>query len=116
MSAAQTPMTPGVEAAIERLTAAMRLMIETQQTQTAMLSRLIELATPADEESPLEEAMGEIAGALRDQTAVLERIDQTMAAIGPDVEAGVLRGLAGALGVDADAVQSEQQAAGEGDG
>jgi hypothetical protein len=37
---------------------------------------------------------------LRDQTAVLERIDATMASIAPEVEAGVMRGLAGALGVD----------------
>ncbi len=100
MSSVQPAMTPSVETAIERLTSAMRLMIETQNTQGKILMEILRLAQPSTEESPLEAAMAEIAGALRDQTAVLERIDETMASIAPDVEAGVLRGLAGALGVE----------------
>ncbi|HQT84971.1 MAG: hypothetical protein B7Z58_17350 [Acidiphilium sp. 37-64-53] len=100
MSSAQTAMTPSVETAIERLTSAMRLMIETQNTQGKILMEILRLAQPSTEETPLEAAMAEIAGALRDQTVVLERIDETMASIAPDVEAGVLRGLAGALGVE----------------
>jgi len=100
MSDAPTAMTPSVEIAIERLTSAMRLMIETQGTQGKILMEILRLAQPGEEESPLEVAMAEIAGALRDQTAVLERIDATMASIAPEVEAGVMRGLAGALGVD----------------
>lgn len=100
MSDAPTALTPSVEIAIERLTSAMRLMIETQGTQGKILMEILRLAQPSEEESPLEAAMAEIAGALRDQTAVLERIDATMASIAPEVEAGVMRGLAGALGVD----------------
>lgn len=100
MSDAPTAMTPSVEIAIERLTSAMRLMIETQGTQGKILMEILRLAQPSEEESPLEAAMAEIAGALRDQTAVLERIDATMASIAPEVETGVMRGLAGALGVD----------------
>jgi hypothetical protein len=100
MSDAPTALTPSVEIAIERLTSAMRLMIETQGTQGKILMEILRLAQPSEEESPLEVAMAEIAGALRDQTAVLERIDATMASIAPEVEAGVMRGLAGALGVD----------------
>lgn len=100
MSSAPTAMKPSVEIAIERLTSAMRLMIETQNTQGKILMEILRLAQPGTEESPLEAAMAEIAGALRDQTVVLERIDQTMASIAPEVEAGVLRGLAGALCVD----------------
>jgi hypothetical protein len=109
MISAQSAMTPSVETAIERLTSAMRLMIETQNTQGKILMEILRLAQPSTEESPLEAAMAEIAGALRDQTAVLERIDETMASIAPDVEAGVLRGLAGALGVEeaGDAVPGE---------
>jgi hypothetical protein len=75
----------------------LRLMIETQNTHSEMLARLIELATPSEDESPLEEAMAEIASALRDQTATLERIGATLDGLGEEVEAGVIRGLASAL-------------------
>lgn len=75
----------------------LRLMIETQNTHSEMLARLIELATPTEEESPLEAAMAAIAVALRDQTASLERIGATLDGLGGEVEAGVMRGLATAL-------------------
>jgi len=75
-------------------------MIETQRTQTEMLAKLIEAATPSDEPHPLEEAMAAVAAALRDQTTVLERVETEIGGLGAEVEAGVLRGLAGALGVD----------------
>jgi len=75
-------------------------MIETQRTQTEMLAKLIEAATPSDEPHPLEEAMAAVAGALRDQTTVLERVETEIGGLGAEVEAGVIRGLAGALGVD----------------
>jgi hypothetical protein len=78
----------------------LRLMIETQSTHSEMLGRLIELATPSAEKSPLEEAMAGIAGALRDQTAALERIGATLDGLGEEVEAGVMRGLATALETD----------------
>jgi len=78
----------------------LRLMIETQNTHSEMLGRLIELATPSEEKSPLEEAMAGIAGALRDQTAALERIGATLDGLGEEVEAGVMRGLATALETD----------------
>jgi len=77
-------------------------MIETQRTQTEMLAKLIEAATPSDEPHPLEEAMAAVAAALRDQTTVLERVETEMSGLGAEVEAGVVRGLAGALGVDAE--------------
>ncbi len=75
-------------------------MIETQRTQTEMLAKLIEAAAPSDEPHPLEEAMAAVAGALRDQTTVLERVEAEIGGLGREVEAGVMRGLAGALGVD----------------
>ncbi|MCF3948179.1 hypothetical protein [Acidiphilium iwatense] len=86
-----------IEARLDALTQALRLMIETQNTHGEMLAKLIELATPAEEASPLEESLAEIAAALRDQTAALERIGATMEGIGAEVEAGVMRGLATAL-------------------
>jgi len=76
-------------------------MIETQRTQTAMLTKLIEAATPSDEPHPLEEAMAAIVATLRDQTVVLERVEADLGGLGADIEAGVMRGLAGALGVEA---------------
>lgn len=97
MAGAETVITPSVERRIDQLTQALRLMIETQGTHGEMLARLIELATPSDEESPLEVSMAEIAGALRDQTVVLERIGATMEGLGTEVESGVMRGLATAF-------------------
>ncbi|HUN97940.1 MAG TPA: hypothetical protein VMU69_17115 [Bradyrhizobium sp.] len=88
-----TPKDDRLDAIIQVL----RLMIETQNTHSEMLARLIELATPSEEESPLEAAMAEIAVALRDQTATLERIGATLDGLGGEVEAGVMRGLASAL-------------------
>ncbi|MGH7119631.1 MAG: hypothetical protein ACREFP_11695 [Acetobacteraceae bacterium] len=77
-------------------------MIETQRTQTEMLAKLIEAATPSDGPHPLEEAMTGVTAALRDQTVVLERVETEIGGLGAEVEAGVMRGLAGALGVDAE--------------
>ncbi|UNC16595.1 hypothetical protein FE249_20745 (plasmid) [Acidiphilium multivorum] len=85
---------------------AMRLMIETQNTHSQMLARLMELATPS-EESPLEEALAGIAGALRDQTTALLQIGTTLDGLGAEVEAGVMRGLATALEPGDDGSQSE---------
>lgn len=110
MPADENAMAPGIERRLDELVSTFRLMIETQKIHGKMLTHLIELATPDDTESPLEAAMAEIAGALRDQTAVLERIDQTMGGIGGDVEAGVLRGLAGALGVEPAGTEGETPA------
>lgn len=83
---------------LEQITAALRLMVATQQTHTEMLAKLIEAATPSVE-SPLEAAMAEIAGALRDQTATLQRVERELSGLGGEIESGVMRGLAGALGV-----------------
>ena len=75
-------------------------MIATQHTQTEMLAKIFEAACPTEEGGPLEEAMRRVAGALRDQTAVLERVEAELSGLGAEVEAGVVRGLSQALGVD----------------
>ncbi|MGH7085808.1 MAG: hypothetical protein ACREFN_12545, partial [Acetobacteraceae bacterium] len=72
MTALSAPETHFVSHELQQIKNALRLMIETQRTQTEMLAKLIEAATPSDEPHPLEEAMGAVADALRDQTAVLE--------------------------------------------
>lgn len=86
----------GSDDRLDAVIQALRLMIEVQNTHSEMLARLIELATPTAA-SPLEVAVAEIAGELREQTASLNRIGETLDGIGAEVEAGVLRGLATAL-------------------
>ena len=83
---------------LEQIIGALRLMVATQQTHTEMLAKLIEAATPSTA-SPLEAALAEIAGALRDQTAALQRVERELSGLGGEIESGVMRGLAGALGV-----------------
>lgn len=85
---------------LDQVIQAMRLMIETQNTHSEMLAKLIELATPSGP-GPLEVALAGIAEALHDQTGALERIGATLDGLGEEVEAGVMRGLATALGDEA---------------
>ena len=100
MTALSSPEILSVSHELSQIKNALRLMIETQCTQTEMLAKLIEAATPSDEPHPLEAAMVAVAGALHDQTTVLERVETEISGLGREVEAGVMRGLAGALGVD----------------
>lgn len=100
MTALSSPEIHSVSHELHQIKNALRLMIETQRTQTEMLAKLIEAATPSDEPHPLEEAMVAVAEALRDQTNVLDRVETEIGGLGREVEAGVMRGLAGALGVD----------------
>lgn len=89
-----------IGARLDELAAALRLMIATQQTHTELLAKIFAAACPADTGGALDAALRGIAGALRDQTAVLERVEAELRGLGGEVEAGVLRGLAQALGVD----------------
>jgi hypothetical protein len=89
-----------VTARLDEITAALRLMIATQRTHGEMLAKIFEAASPGEDGGQLEEAMRRIAGALTEQTAVLERVETELSGLGEEVEAGVVRGLAQALGVD----------------
>ncbi len=100
MTALSSHETHSVSDELHQIKNALRLMIETQRTQTEMLAKLIEAATPSEEPHPLEEAMAAVAGALHDQTTVMERVETEIGGLGREVEAGVMRGLASALGVD----------------
>ena len=102
----ETAPLPAKDDRLDAVIQALRLMIETQNTHSQMLARLIELATPS-EESPLEESLAEIAGALRDQTTALLQIGTTLDGLGAEVEAGVMRGLATALESGEEATQQE---------
>jgi hypothetical protein len=101
-----------VNTRLDEIAAALRLMIATQHTHSEMLAKLFEIACPTEEGGDLEEAMRRVAGALHDQTHVLERVEAELSGLGGEIEAGVLRGLSQALGVEDDAKQSAEAAAG----
>ena len=89
-----------VHSRLDDIAAALRLMIATQKTHGEMLAKIFEAACPSEEGGPLEEAMRRVAGALREQTAVLERVEAELSGLGAEVEAGVVRGLSQALAPD----------------
>lgn len=110
-----------VNSRLDDIAAALRLMIATQATHGEILAKIFEAACPAEEGGELEEAMRRVASALRDQTAVLERVETELSGLGAEVEAGVVRGLSQALGVDdanneADALAEGQARSPEGEG
>jgi hypothetical protein len=103
-----------VTARLDEITAALRLMIATQRTHGEMLAKIFEAACPGEDGGQLEEAMRRIAGALTEQTAVLERVETELSGLGEEVEAGVVRGLAQALGVDGQQPTGDDSAGGQG--
>jgi hypothetical protein len=88
-----------VAARLDDIAAALRLTIATQQTHGEMLAKILEAACPPEDGGALEGALRRVAGALREQTDALERVEAELSGIGSGVEAGVIRGLAHALGV-----------------
>ncbi len=96
------PAAHSTDARLDQITQVLRLMLETQQTHTEMLAKVIEAATPS-EESSLEGAMRSVAIALRDQTNALVRVQEKLGRLGLEIEAGVVRGMNTALGIDPDA-------------
>ena len=104
-----------VTARLDEITAALRLMIATQRTHGEMLAKIFEAACPGEDGGQLEEAMQRIAGALTQQTTVLERVEDELSGLGAEVEAGVVRGLAQALGVEGQETACDD-GAGEQDG
>ena len=92
-----------LNARLDEIAGALRLMIATQQTHTELLGKIFEAACPSEEGGQIEEAMRRIVRALREQTEVLERVEAELGGLGAEVEAGVMRGLAQALGVEGSA-------------
>ena len=101
-----------VNSRLDDIAAALRLMIATQATHGEMLAKIFEAACPSEEGGELEDAMRRVASALRDQTSVLERVEAELSGLGAEVEAGVVRGLSQALGVDG--AEDESDAAAKG--
>lgn len=87
-------------ARLDEIVAALRLMIATQHTHTEILTKLLEAAAPGEESDGLGETMRRIAEGLKDQTAALERVEAQLGGLGTEIEAGVVRGLAQALGAE----------------
>jgi hypothetical protein len=104
-----------VNTRLDEIAAALRLMIATQHTHSEMLAKLFEIACPAEEGGDLEEAMRRVAGALHEQTSVLERVETELSGLGGEIEAGVLRGLAQALGIGDGGGSPSRDANGAGD-
>ena len=105
-----------INSRLDDIAAALRLMIATQATHTEMLAKIFEAACPSEESGELEEAMRRVAGALRDQTTVLERVEAELSGLGAEVEAGVVRGLSQALGVNGADDQGDAAAEGRAGG
>lgn len=101
-------------ARLDEIVAALRLMIATQHTHTEILTRLLEAAAPGEEGDGLGETMRRIAEALRDQTAALERVEAQLGGLGTEIEAGVVRGLAQALGAEEAEEEDRDDREGEG--
>ncbi|GBQ14023.1 hypothetical protein [Acidiphilium acidophilum] len=102
MARPTAPAASSMEARLDQITQVLRLMLETQQTHTEMLAQVIEAATPTGESS-LEASMRSVAVALRDQTNALVRVQEKLGGLGVEIEAGVVRGMNVALGIDPDA-------------
>jgi uncharacterized protein (DUF697 family) len=102
-----------VNSRLDNITAALRLMIATQATHGEILAKIFEAACPSEEGGELEDAMRRVASALRDQTTVLERVEAELSGLGAEVEAGVVRGLSQALGVDGADDEDDALAEGE---
>jgi hypothetical protein len=99
-AAASDAALAAVNARLDEIAGALRLMIATQHTHSEMLAKLFEIACPTEEGGDLEEAMRRVAGALHEQTSVLERVEAELSGLGGEIEAGVVRGLAQALGIE----------------
>ncbi len=101
MARPTAPAASSTDARLDQITQVLRLMLETQKTHTEMLAQVIEAATPTAESS-LEGAMRSVAVALRDQTNALVRVQEKLGGLGVEIEAGVVRGMNAALGIDPD--------------
>jgi hypothetical protein len=99
----------GIRTSIDALTQGLTLMVETQETQTEMLARLLEAATQEpEEEGSLARTLERIFATLNTQTERLLSIGGMIDTIGPSVERAVIRGVHRAVGnVDEDGVIQE---------
>lgn len=95
---------------IAELKQAAKLIAESVQTQTEMLSQILEAITKNPPKSELTDVLEQILSTLDIQTDSLVGIGKSMDKIGPSVEGAVVRGLNRAMGItDDDGVVQEDQ-------
>ena len=90
---------------VDALTQGLHLMVETQETHTDLLQRILAAATePSPSDSPLHDLLAKLIAGVDGQTEALHRIETRLAHVGSDVETAVIRGiqLATGDGVDID--------------
>jgi hypothetical protein len=90
---------------VDALTQGLTLMVETQETHTDLLQRILDAATePSPSDSPLHDLLAKLIAGVDGQTEALHRIETRLAHFGSDVETAVIRGvqLATGDGVDID--------------
>ena len=90
---------------VDALAQGLHLMVETQETHTDLLQRILDAATePSPSDSPLHDLLAKLIAGVDGQTEALHRIETRLAHFGSDVETAVIRGvqLATGDGVDID--------------
>lgn len=94
-----------LRSSIDALTQGLHLMVETQDTHTELLQRILAAATePSPSDNPLHDLLTRLIGGIEGQTDALHRIETRLAHVGSEVETAVIRGvqLATGDGVDID--------------
>jgi hypothetical protein len=101
-------------ASVDTLSQGLRLMLETQETHTEMLTALLKAAAKPEEESALEILLAQIVADLEGQTESLSRLETGIVRMGHDVEDAVIRGMQLALGDGIDVDEPARAERGEG--
>jgi hypothetical protein len=87
-----------VRAAVERLEQGLRLMLETQTTQTEMLRALLQAAAaPAEPDQALADSLADLLATLTRQETTLQAIGAVMQCLPADVGAAVGAAIRGGL-------------------
>ena len=88
-----------LKTSVDALTQGLTLMVETQETHTDLLQRILAAATePSPSDSPLHDLLARLIAGIDGQTEALHRIETRLAHVGGDVETAVIRGVQLAMG------------------
>lgn len=84
---------------VDALAQGLELMVETQETHTELLQKILAAATePSPSDSPLHDLLAKLIAGIDGQTEALHRIETRLAHVGSDVETAVIRGVQLATG------------------
>jgi hypothetical protein len=88
-----------LKTSVDALTQGLTMMVETQETHTDLLQRILAAATePSPSESPLPDLLARLITGIDGQTEALHRIETRLANVGGDVETAVIHGVQLAMG------------------